>query len=237
MSDIFGRIRNLRKTLLASGIGLYLIIGLSLSALCLWLFWEVSEHVIRGGAIFAFDTALANELYREATPLSTTFYLTISWFGSQGIIVLGVIFGAFYIIRRQWFNLTFWLIALAGGGLLNNLIKQVVARPRPYFVDPLVLEQNYSFPSAHAMTSLIMYGILGYLLWSNLRNRYAKIFVVFGTVLFILLIGISRMKLGVHYFSDVVGGFAAGGIWLGICISAINFLRRHPNPSTIDETR
>jgi len=235
MKSIFHRAVRLKDILFASGIGLYLGIGLALSVLSLWLFWSVAEDVLEGDSIVLFDTALAQILHSQATPLSTNAYLIISWFGSQGIIVLSIVFAAFYTRRRRWLNFTIGLITLGGGTLLNHLIKQVVMRPRPIFANPLALEQSYSFPSAHAMMSLIAYGLIGYLLWSATRNRYAKIFIVFGAVLFILLIGISRLTLGVHYFSDVVGGFAAGALWLGICISAISFLKRHPTlPDSLD---
>ncbi|HEX2621349.1 MAG TPA: phosphatase PAP2 family protein, partial [Phototrophicaceae bacterium] len=147
---------------------------------------------------------------------------------------IGVLVTLVYLIQRRWFNLSFWIIALVGGSLLNTVMKLIVARPRPMFVDPLVIEQNYSFPSAHAMTSLIAYGILAYLLWRETENRYLRILIVFAAILLIVLIGISRMALGVHYFSDVVGGFAAGSIWLGICIIAINLMQRRQKVAVID---
>jgi len=227
MKSVFSGIVRLKEALLAK-ITLYLLLGLALSVLSLGLFWSVAEDVLEGESILVFDLALANQLHSQATPLSTSFYLVISWFGAQGIVLVGVVVGLVYVLRRQWLNFTFWLIALAGGGLLNNLMKQIVARPRPVFADPIALEQNYSFPSAHAMSSLITYGIIGYFLWAAIPNRYARIFIVFATSLFIILIGISRLRLGVHYFSDVVGGFAAGGIWLGICIVAANLAKRRP---------
>ncbi len=228
MKSVFGGIVRLKEALLAK-ITLYLLLGLALSVLSLGLFWSVAEDVLEGDeSILVFDLTLANQLHSQATPLSTSFYLVISWFGAQGIVLVGVVVGLVYGLRRQWLNVTFWLIALAGGGLLNSLMKQIVARPRPVFADPLALEQNYSFPSAHAMTSLITYGIIGYFLWAATPNRYAKIFIIFATSLFIILIGISRLTLGVHYFSDVIGGFAAGGIWLGVCIVVANLVKRRP---------
>ncbi len=207
-------------------VGLYLLFGLILSVLSLGIFWSVAEDVTEGDSIVMIDNALANELHAEATPISTSIYIVISWFGSQGVILLGFIVGIYFIVRRRWLDLTYWLIALAGGSLLNALMKQIVARPRPVFVDPLVLEQSYSFPSGHSMISLIAYGMLAYFLWVSVSNRYAKIFGVFSATLFIILVGISRMTLGVHYLSDVIGGFAAGGIWLGVCIFSINLYKQ-----------
>lgn len=206
-------------------ISVFLIFGLVLSILSLWLFVGVAEDILEGDPIVDVDAAFATELHREATPFNTSVYILISSLGAQGIVAVAVVVGLYYALRRQWLNLIFWIIALGGGILLNILIKTVIARPRPYFVDPLALERSYSFPSAHSMTSLITYGMLAYFLVVSVRNRYVRIVIVFVAALFIILIGISRMALGVHYFSDVLGGFAAGGMWLGICIVAANIMK------------
>jgi undecaprenyl-diphosphatase len=216
----------LKSVLLDPQISLYLAFGLALSVLSLALFWNVTENVVEGDTIVMVDTALANQLHAQATPLGTSAYIVISWLGSEGLVALGVGASLWFIARRQWFHLTFWLIALAGGFLLNTLIKQLIGRPRPVFTDPLVLALSYSFPSGHSMASLIAYGMVAYFLWFALPNRRARIVLVFAAVLLIILIGISRMALGVHYLSDVVGGFAAGGIWLGMCIAAMNLWKR-----------
>src|SRR5690606_37445814 len=86
--------------------------------------------------------------------------------------------------------------------------------------------ESFSFPSAHAMTSLITYGLLAYFLWHTVHNRIIRILIVFAATMLVILIGISRMTLGVHYLSDVLGGFMAGGIWLGVCIAALSILHR-----------
>ena len=225
MKYISTRATRLKEILLAK-VGLYLLFGLTLSILSFWVFWSVAEEVLEADTILLFDTALANQLHSQATPLSTSFYIAVSWLGYQAIVIAGIAFAVFYIFRHKWLNLIFGTITIAGGSLLNTAIKNVVMRPRPDFIDPFVIEYNYSFPSGHAMSSLIAYGLLTYLLWSATQNRYAKIFIIFGGTLLVLLIGISRLALGVHYFSDVVGGFAAGALWLGVCISALSFLKR-----------
>src|SRR5262249_19183800 len=91
----------------------------------------------------------------------------------------------------------------------------------------------YSFPSGHALVSLVMYGLLGYFVLMNLHHAWSRNIVVLVPILIVLLIGISRMFLGVHYFSDVAAGYVAGTIWLTLCIDAMNFIetkhlgRRH----------
>ncbi len=208
-------------------ITVYLIFGLIFSAISLWVFSEIAEQLVMDGErLTQLDTQLVNALHAQATPLGTQIYLVITWFGSEGVWMFGIVIGLVFLLRRDWFRLVFWIITLAGGALLNGLMKDFFARPRPVFAEPFVIEQNYSFPSAHSMMSMILYGLMAYLLWRAIPDRFTRYIIVFDAVLFIVLIGISRMMLGVHYLSDVLGGFAAGGIWLGACIAAMNLVQR-----------
>jgi len=106
------------------------------------------------------------------------------------------------------------------------MLKLVIRRPRPPGAAALLQHFSWSFPSGHAMASLIGYGMLAYvltLLW--IHRRSAQIAVVLGAALLIIAIGFSRLYLGVHYFSDVVGGYAAGVLWLSACISGLEVAR------------
>src|SRR5438876_380376 len=119
-----------------------------------------------------------------------------------------------------------WLAAFAGGGLLDVVLKLLIRRPRPPGAAAFLQHFSWSFPSGHAMASLIGYGMLAYvltLLW--IHRRSAQIAVVLGAALLIIAIGFSRLYLGVHYFSDVVGGYAAGVLWLSACISGLEVAR------------
>ena len=118
-----------------------------------------------------------------------------------------------------------WLIAGAGAGLLNFAPKNFYDRPRPPFKDSWVYESNQSFPSGHSTGSLVIYGLLAYLLLLVLSGRRTRGAVVAGTVLLVLAIGFSRVYLGAHYFSDVVGGYCVGAAWLIVCISAVESVR------------
>lgn len=207
-------------------ISLYLILGLALSSACLWLFATLAKQVLSGAPITAIDHELANALHARATPLGTTIYRLVTAFGGSWIIVIAIAVGLFFFARRRWPYLAVWTIALVGGGLLSLQMKAIFARPRPVFTNPLLIEESFSFPSAHAMTSLITYGLLAYFLWHTVHNRIIRILIVFAAIMLVILIGISRMTLGVHYLSDVLGGFMAGGIWLGVCIAALSILHR-----------
>jgi membrane-associated phospholipid phosphatase len=90
----------------------------------------------------------------------------------------------------------------------------------------MVVETSYSFPSGQAMESLVVYGMLAYFTVLTLRSQRARAVSVGGAALIVVLIGLSRVYLGAHYVSDVVGGFAAGGAWLGTVVTAWEAIRR-----------
>ena len=97
--------------------------------------------------------------------------------------------------------------------IINLIIKEIIKRPRPSVIR-LVNESGYSFPSGHAMTSMAFYGLLVYLIYKRVQNKYLKWLLITALCGLIFLIGFSRIYLGVHYVSDVISGFIAGAIYL-----------------------
>jgi membrane protein DedA with SNARE-associated domain len=209
-------------------LGLHLTVGLLAAAGCLWLFGGVTEDLLNNDPLVQFDETVAAILHERATPTLTAFFLVVTALGSLEFLgLLGLVVTAIFVVQRRWLDLGTWLAALAGGVVLNQLLKTLFARPRPFFEHPLVLETSYSFPSGHATMSLIFYGMLAYFAVRALRTWRARTAVVFGAALLVLLIGFSRMYLGVHYFSDVIAGFASGGVWLSALITGSETIRRH----------
>ena len=110
------------------------------------------------------------------------------------------------------------VINLLGITIINNLIKVIIARPRPE-INKLVTETGYSFPSGHSITSMVFYGYLVYLTYKYINNKKIKIPLIIFLILLIPTIGLSRIYLGVHYASDVLCGFLLGTIYLILFIS------------------
>ena len=217
----------LRRLTPGEYLGLHLTLGLLAAIGCLWLFGSLAEDLLNNDPLVRFDEVVAITLHNLATPALTTFFVVITALGSlETIALLGLLVAINFGLRRRWLYARTWLAALAGGEVLNQLLKALFARPRPYFVDPLLPASGYSFPSGHAMESLVVYGMLAYFAVLALASWRARTAVVFGAALLVVLIGFSRMYLGVHYFSDVVAGFAAGGVWLSTCITAMESVRR-----------
>jgi membrane protein DedA with SNARE-associated domain/membrane-associated phospholipid phosphatase len=224
----------LRRLTPGQYLGLHLTVGLMAAAGCLWLFGGLAEDLLTNDPLVRFDRAVATYLHSLATPPLTTFFLVITAFGSiEAIALLGLLVAADLAWRRRWVSLVTWLVAAGGSAVLSQLLKGLFARPRPFFEHPLLIEKSYSFPSGHAMESLVVYGMLAYFVVLALESWRARTAVVFGTALLVLLIGLSRMYLGVHYFSDVVAGYAAGGVWLSALITGAETIRRAKHESRL----
>jgi undecaprenyl-diphosphatase len=196
--------------------------GLLIGAGCSCLFVAIAAGVITGGPLTRFDRWVADALHAHA---SGALVLTeaIRVVGAPGSIValalVSAVVAVALLARRRWSAATAWLVAVLGGEALNLLLKDLFARPRPRFERPLVVETSHSFPSGQAMESLVVYGMLAYFAVLILRGSGKHAILVVGTAVLVVSIGFGRVYLGAHYLSDVVGGFAAGGAWLGAVIA------------------
>lgn len=213
-------------------LGLHLTLGLAFAAGCLWLFGGLAEDVLTNDPLVRYDHAIASYLHSSATPALTTFFLAVTALGSiEAVVAIGTIVAAILAWQRSWLLLGTWLAAVGGSAVLDRLLKAIFARPRPFFDHSPLVETSYSFPSGHAMESFVVYGMLAYFAVLALKSWRARTAVVFGTALLVLLIGLSRMYLGVHYLSDVLAGYAAGGVWLSALITGAETVRRRKDPA------
>ena len=138
----------------------------------------------------------------------------VSATGTAGFLVPLVGAAVVWLLVRGARRLA-WFLAVVGigGALVNTAVKVVVGRPRPVFDEPLATALGKSFPSGHSMSSLVCYGAL-LVVFLPLVRRRARPAVVAATSIWVLLIGFSRLALGVHFLSDVLGGYVLGAAWL-----------------------
>ena len=136
------------------------------------------------------------------------FFQYITWLGNWQIIVPITIIASwiFFSYKLQCYIIPFWITMISGIGT-TFLLKLLVARPRP--LDALILESDYSFPSGHATIAVTFYGFLFYILSQHADKKWRNILLLCGIIL-ILMVGLSRLYLGVHYVSDVVAGYLVG---------------------------
>jgi len=165
------------------------------------------------------DDLIYNFIISIKSDYMTNIMKFITFFGSTKFIVfLMIIFLILGLKRKKVFNII--NVIIIGEVILNNLVKIIVRRDRPELIN-LVHETSFSFPSGHTMVSVTLYGFIIYLISkSKLSNKLKTLFIVLLTLL-ITLIVISRIYLGVHYFSDCMAGIALALAYLLLCIEIL----------------
>jgi undecaprenyl-diphosphatase len=208
---------------LVSAIG---VIGLAIAAISLWGFAQIADEVLEKETQ-GFDTAILLFLRKLHTPLLDQVMIGITVLGEPTILVgITLVLSLVVLIRRQFAVGIVFAIAALGAAGLNVLLKDVFARARPALWERSVDVRFYSFPSGHAMVSLVIYGLIGYLLANHYKHRSRLILSL--AALLVVLIGFSRLYLGVHWPTDVIAGYAAGLVWLIACILSLDILQRRP---------
>jgi membrane-associated phospholipid phosphatase len=176
----------------------------------LWLFGALAEEVLEQEP-FAFDVPVLLFLHSRSSPLLDRVMILFSLLGyPYGVVPIGVGMALALLAMRRWGDAFFWIVAVGGAGLLNLLAKAAFGRIRPDLWLSPAPETTYSFPSGHAMGSMAMVAALVVLLWPT---RWRGPALLLG-VPFVVLVGVSRMYLGVHYPSDILAGWAAAVAWV-----------------------
>jgi len=191
-----------------------LIVGL-LSAAAALVFLTWLGHEIMAGITLAVDQRIRLGLHGMASPQLTRFMEGLSLYGGpRGLVPLGLILALGFLLRGWRRGALLVLVTMAGAGLLNSALKDFFARPRPeaYFGYPL--PSSNSFPSGHAFFAASFFGGLAALANGRIRSHSLRVAVWTAAAVLSLLVGLSRVYLGVHYPSDVVAGYAAAIIWV-----------------------
>lgn len=176
----------------------------------------MAVHVHRGGG-FVFDASILMAMRAWQSPSTDAVFVPITVLGyAGGVIPVSIALVCVLLLRGQWRLAVFAGVAMAGTGLLNQAIKHAVARARPDVGPVPLLEHTYSFPSAHAMGATALACVLIALAWPS-RWRWP---VAGVSLLFAVLVGVSRVYLGVHHPSDVLAGWLAGASWV-IMVAAV----------------
>lgn len=187
--------------------------------ICLIGFFALAEDVfnkeIMNGDIVGYKLVSTFLISDFATPIAKF----ITNFGGAIFLIIATII-LFILIKNK--KIGFSIISnLVIVTILNQLLKNILQRPRPNEFR-IIEETGYSFPSGHSMVSMAFYGYLIYLIYIYVKNKYLKWTLIVLLSILICTIGISRIYLGVHYTSDVLGGFLISISYLVIYISAVN---------------
>ena len=178
----------------------------------LWAFGELADEV-REGEILPFDRPILEFAHSLASPSLDRLSLLLARIGYlQGVVPFDIALVLLLAARRKLREGLFAGIALGGSALLNLGAKQLFARERPSLWESIAPESSYSFPSGHAMGSMTLAMVLILLVWHT-RWRWWIAVPMAG---FVVLVGLSRVYLGVHYPSDIMAGWAAACAWTAL---------------------
>ena len=219
--------------------GLALTVGLILAALFTWAFGTIAEDVLTRDPLVRVDTAVLGFFHSHGHPYLTTAVVVFEAVSSpEALLVVAALSGALLLFlahKRKNFGAGFsgavLLAAAFGTGALIELLKSLFDRPRPPASLQLVAEVGQSFPSGHATATLMLGAVLWYLFAlrspsSRGGSWRAKAQVGFAVFAVILLVGVGRVYTGAHYPSDVLAGWALGGVWASLCLTAAEVFRR-----------
>ena len=209
-----------------------MLVALLLVALSLFAFVKIAEE-LREGELMSFDERLLRLLRAPGdphVPIGPAWLLEaaqdITMLGGRTILVSVTLFAIGYLALERKYG-AMWLVTVAvtGGGVLEVLLKQLFSRDRPDVVPHLVAVTSPSFPSGHSMLGAIMYLTLGALLARFATRRRTRIYLLAVAILATVVVGATRVYLGVHYPSDVFAGWCVGLIWALTCWLVARYLQ------------
>jgi membrane-associated phospholipid phosphatase len=167
-----------------------------------------------------FDHSLSASLHEHSNVNAVWIFQLVSVFGDPSTLTsISLLSLIVLAVSRYWRLLLLWTITLPGAGILNQFLKNIFRRQRPQLPHPWLAESGWSFPSGHAMCSLVVYGLLAYSICFLPTSGRSRLSFGLLAILLVIAIGFSRLYLGAHYFSDVMAGYLAAIFWLVLCIA------------------
>ena len=200
------------------------IIALIIVVSSINLFIELTD-TLKTDMLAKMDDKITDFIISFRTPARTDFFIFMTEVGDiyGYLIVLAIYFLVSRLIFKRWkYVLVSTLVLILASGS-NLMLKRFINRARPG-IEHMVSVETLSYPSGHAMSAMAFYGFLIYLCTRFRINKFIKTGLIALLVFMILSIGISRIYLGVHFPSDIAGGFIAGLIWVFFCILIFNLL-------------
>lgn len=175
--------------------------------------------LVSAGDVARFDMAIISFVQGFESPILTSLMKGFTWLGTgYGVTIMVIIVSLIlFVFLKHRTELIFFIVVVVGSSLIDELLKSLFHRDRPS-LHRIIEASGFSFPSGHSMTAVAFYSSLAFLLWRHIPSRLGRGVLIFFSVGFILMIGVSRIYLGVHYPSDVIGGYFASGCWVASSI-------------------
>jgi undecaprenyl-diphosphatase len=211
---------------LLGALGIFLVAGVVIAGFATWGFSELAERVM-GGGTQAFDEMVLRWVATKHTPAMDGAMLEITALGTTTVVMMIVCVAALFLtLTRHKYSALLLLVATSGGSLLDLVLKLRFDRPRPHVFTWGTHAVMSSFPSGHAMSATIVYSTVAYLAARLQKRLWARWLTIFLAVIVVLLIGGSRIYLGVHYPSDVLAGVIVGLAWAAFCMATLEAVQR-----------
>lgn len=196
------------------------VIGIAMLLLGILAFGGLAYDVkLSHGSLLQWDLATTKMMHNElkSIPSSLVEYVIFSFYlGKEIVIAIAVILSAYFIYKRYWRELSMLLIGLGGGALIWYFLSHFINRPRPPGQMPIIPLTDPSFPSGLALSAVLCYGFLAYLLIPRIQSRLLKWLLAIVMILVIVAIGFSSLLRGDNYVTDVIAGYALGLAWAGL---------------------
>ena len=194
-----------------------------------YVFGELGEQVrLTTSVVYRADQAIHTWFGHERQPAMIAVLRTATTIGSlAGLAAIVAVMVAVLLVRKERASAIFVVVTAGAGALLNLGLKMIFARTRPDLASALAVARGYSFPSGHAMDSFITFGALVCIAFRQNWPWKAKSAVLAIALTMVVLVGLSRVYLGVHWASDIAGGWSAGTVWLTSAVMAFEMLLRH----------
>jgi membrane-associated phospholipid phosphatase len=211
-----------------------LVIGAALTAWAGDGFLDLAEMVHdKSPGLQQMDVRVHDWVVSHRDPPATLFFTVMTLVGSPaGVGAIAGIVAIVLLIKRRYRWVAYLAVTAGGGGLLNMELKRYFARARPDVAHMLRVAHGYSFPSGHAMGSMVVFGALAYLAARSIPQWKWQAAAIALAIVLVLSISFSRVYLGVHWLSDIVAGITAGAVWVTSTTVAYETLRyirrRHP---------
>lgn len=187
-------------------------------------FWDIALNIVEQDDITHYDELIVQWINHLATPEVTSVVIWVTQFGALNmLLLLWMLATAILAMKKQWRDIMLISTSTLGGTLLMFMMKSLFQRERPVLGTPILHEVGYSFPSGHTTIAMCFYGSLAWILLRHCKSLWLKALCVIVLAMVILLIGLSRVYLGVHYPSDVLGGFCLGLFWICLCLCVEHF--------------
>lgn len=214
-------------------LGIHTLVSFAVVLAALGAFFELADEIGLDEDLARFDQALSDALARELDGRTLGIVAVLTHLG-DGLVLTGIaaVVVALLLARREQLLAGAFVVITAGGAGLNRLLKVFFARTRPIHDHGYASADGWSFPSGHASGSLLVYGLIGYLVVRH-TPRFWHIPAASVCIVLLVFVGSSRVLLQVHYFSDVLAGWASAAAWLSLSIAGMEVVRRSRSSTVI----